>query len=75
MVVFMKIIVLAKPRSRQKRVAKNSDGSYTVWVSEPADEGRANRAILRALAEHLDIPQSRIELIFGHSGKKKIFEI
>ncbi len=71
----MKITVLAKPRSRERKVVKNSDESYTVHVSEPPDEGKANKAIIRALAKHLDIAQSRIELVSGHASKRKILNI
>lgn len=71
----MKITVYAKPRSREKKVVKNSDESYTVYVSEPPDDGKANKAIIRALAKHLGIAQSCVELVSGHSGKKKILNI
>ncbi|MBI2645029.1 DUF167 domain-containing protein [Candidatus Uhrbacteria bacterium] len=71
----MKITVLAKPRSRERKVVKNSDGSYTVWVSEPPDDGKANKAIIYALAKHFNIAQSRVELVSGHAGKKKIVRI
>ena len=71
----MKITVFAKPRARIQEVIQNSDGSYTVRVREAPDEGKANTAIIRALAKHFCIAQSRIELISGHAGKKKVFSI
>jgi len=71
----MIIIVLAKPRSREQKVEKNIDGSYTVRVCEPPDDGKANKAIIRALAEHFKVAQSRIEMASGHAGKKKIIKI
>ena len=44
-------------------------------MSEPAEEGRANRAALRLLAETLDIPLTRVTLVSGHSSRDKIVEL
>jgi uncharacterized protein (TIGR00251 family) len=71
----MTIIVFAKPRSAQQKVEKNTDGSYTVRVCEPPDDGKANKAIIRALTEHFHKAQSCIEIVSGHAGKKKIIKM
>ena len=44
-------------------------------MSEPAEDGRANRAALRLLAEALEIPPTRITLVSGHSSRDKIVEL
>lgn len=71
----MRLFVRAKPSSRVERVERNPDGSFTVWVTEPPIENRANRAILEALARFLGVPRSRIQPLKGRTGRLKVFEI
>lgn len=49
--------------------------TYKVAVTEPAVDGRANEAIVRALALHFDVPRSAVRLISGHTAKQKVFEV
>ena len=51
------------------------DGVLVVRVKERAVEGAANEGCIRALAQHLQIPQTRIELVRGARAKQKIFRI
>lgn len=83
----MRIIVKAKASAKQEKVEKLTQDSfnfegikpepleYKVWVKEPPIDGRANIAIIRALAKHFDIAQSCIRLISGQSAKRKVFEL
>ncbi len=48
---------------------------FIVAVKEPAIDGRANRAIERALAEYFKVPLSRVRMVRGHSAKQKVVEI
>ncbi len=48
---------------------------FVVAVKEPAKEGRANRAIEKALAEYLNVAPSRVRIVSGHSAKEKIVEV
>lgn len=41
-------------------------------VAEPPEDGRANEAVLRLLAETLDVPRARVTLVSGHSSRDKI---
>lgn len=71
----MEIYVKAKPRTKHASVAQLDVTHFRVCVTELAKEGRANDAVRTALADHLDIPQSRIRLIAGQRYKEKVFEI
>lgn len=48
---------------------------FMVSVKEPAVDGRANRAIEKALAAHFKVPLSFVRIVRGHSAKEKIVEI
>jgi len=46
-----------------------------VAIKEPPIQGKANAAIIKALAAHFNIPPSAVQLISGFSSKQKIFNI
>ena len=71
----MKITVAVKPNSRKESVEVLEDGSYLVRVNAPPTEGQANERVIELLAKALKRPKSSIELISGHRGKRKVFEI
>lgn len=50
-------------------------GVYKVWVKEKAIQGRANDAVVRALAKHFKVPVARVIIKSGKTSKKKIIEI
>lgn len=71
----MKIFVKAKPGAKHERVEKIDTTHFAVAVREPAKEGKANAAIIKALADYFDIPRSRVNLVSGSSRRQKTFEI
>lgn len=48
---------------------------FVVAVKEPPVQGRANAAIVRALAEHFDVALSRVRIISGYTARQKVIEI
>lgn len=73
--VVMRIIVNAKPNARETQVTLRPDGSYTVAVTEPPREGKANAAIAAALAEYFGKRRADVALVSGFSSRRKTFEI
>ena len=71
----MKILVTAKPKSKKAFVKMVSLTEYIVSVHEPAQQGKANRAIIESLAEYFHLQKSEVVLISGATIKKKVFEI
>lgn len=80
----MKIFVKAKPGAKAELVEETTglfDGGakgerrFTVAVKERAVEGKANRAIERALAEHFGVAPSRVRIVSGETSRQKIVEI
>lgn len=45
-----------------------------VWVTAPAAGGKANRAVLAALATWLDLPPARLRLVAGARSRTKLVE-
>jgi uncharacterized protein (TIGR00251 family) len=71
----MKISIQVKTNSKTQSVTPQSDGSFVVKVHAPPVEGKANERIRELLSTHFNIPKSRIELVAGHKGKKKVFDL
>jgi len=71
----MKIFVKVKPSSKEDKIEKISETNFVVAVKAPPIQGKANRAVISALADYFNIPRSQIKLALGATGKNKIFEI
>lgn len=71
----MRIFVRAKPKSKQEYVKKVGDLKFVVAVKEAAEKGKANQAVILALAEFFDITSSSVILISGQTSRQKIFEV
>lgn len=71
----MKISVRAKPKSKKAFVKMTTPTEYIVSIHEPAQQGKANRAIIKSLAEYFHLKISEVTLISGETIKKKVFEI
>lgn len=71
----MKIIVRVKPNAKQAKILPDGPGRFSIAVTAPPAEGRANEAVRRALAKHLGVAQSRLTLISGATAREKVFEV
>ena len=71
----MRIKVKVKAGAKQVKIEKLSDDSFSVWVKEKPQDGKANYAVREALAEHFNIPKSRVTLLSGETSKTKLFDI
>ncbi len=71
----MLLKIKVKPHAKEEAIQQLLDGSYLVCVKEPAIEGRANAAVVRALAEYFKIPKLNVRLIKGLKSKNKVVEI
>lgn len=71
----MKIFVSSKPNTKKAHIEKIDDAHYVVAIKERPVKGRANTAIARAIAKHLNVPLSDVRLMSGTRSKRKMFEI
>lgn len=71
----MKIKVKVMPNSSKEEVVQQDVSKYIVRVRAPAQEGRANEAVLRVLAAHFKVSRSSIRIVSGFGSKHKIIEV
>ncbi|MFN7016603.1 MAG: DUF167 domain-containing protein [Fimbriimonadales bacterium] len=70
-----RIRVRVIPRSGRNEIRLLPDGSFVARVTAPPTDGEANRAVIRLLAESLDVAPSRIRLVAGAHSRQKVFEV
>lgn len=71
----MKITVFVHPNSKKPKIDKDLLGSLHVYVAEPPLEGKANWAVILALAGHFHVSRNSVILLKGEKSKQKVFEI
>ncbi len=69
-----KISIKAKPGAKVAGIIVK-DGKLIVAVKERAADGKANRAVEKAIAKHFGIAPSRVKIVTGHAAREKIVEI
>ena len=55
----MKISIIAHPNSRKPRVEKDLLETLHVYVSAPPLEGKANKAVIEALADYFKVKKKQ----------------
>jgi uncharacterized protein YggU (UPF0235/DUF167 family) len=69
-----RLAVRVHPRARTERL--EWDGStLELWVREPPADGRANEAVLRAVARWAGVAPSRVAIVSGAAARHKLVEI
>ena len=70
------VVVTVKPGSgKGPLVEVGPNGELTIYVRERAVDGKANDAVTRLLAAHLQLPRSRVELVSGARSRLKRFRV
>ena len=70
-----RIWVTVKPQARKEEILKLAGGEYRVSVHAPAQEGKANAAVIELLARYFSVTKSAITIVRGASAKRKLIEI
>ena len=71
----MNISVITHPNEKQPRVEEDLTGMLHIYVSAPPLEGKANAAVIEALAQYYKVKKSVITLLSGHTSKYKRLNI
>lgn len=70
----MRLFVTVRTNAPEERVEQVNETHFVVTVKAQPIEGKANTAVIKALARHLGIAPSRMMLRSGATGKRKVFE-
>lgn len=67
--------VRAKASARCDSLLDTHDGALRVAVTAAPERGKANEAIIRVLADSLNLRRSQITLLTGEASKQKRFQV
>lgn len=71
----MKVSVIVKPGSKKGDVIEEVSGGLVVFLRAKAHDGEANKSLVKILAKHFGVAQTRIKLVSGSKSRKKVMEI
>lgn len=69
------VAVRAQPGARKTAVLGEQAGALKVAVTAPAEDGRANDAVVEVLKGWLGVKRSQVELLSGRTNRNKVFLI
>lgn len=68
------IEIKAFPKAKRQAVKKEGD-MYKVYVSAPAEDGKANDAVVALLSEYFKVKRGHIKIIKGLKSRYKTITI
>ncbi len=70
------LAIRVTPRASRNEIAEVlADGTIKIRLTAPPVEGKANEALVKFLAEVLEVPPTAIEIIAGTTGRDKLVSI
>ncbi len=70
------LTVRVHPHAKKSQLREiMADGSLKIDIAAPADGGKANRALVRFLADHFNVPIGHVELVAGEASRTKMIKI
>jgi uncharacterized protein (TIGR00251 family) len=67
-----KLTLRVAPGARRGGVVGRRGAVWKVRVAAPPEDGRANAALVRLLADTLAVPRRDVEIVSGHGSRDKI---
>jgi uncharacterized protein (TIGR00251 family) len=69
------ISIKLQPRASANEIGEPLGHELRIKVTAPPVDAAANEALLRLLAETLDCPRGRVELVRGHTSRHKVVKL
>lgn len=69
------IRVRVQPKASRNQVLGFREDALRLQVTAPPEDGKANAAVIRLLAQTLDIPQLDLAIVRGHSSRDKVIRV
>ena len=70
------LAVRVTPRASQTKIVEvMSDGTVKIHLAAPPVDGEANERLVSFLAQVLNVPRARIEIVAGWSGRDKLVSV
>jgi len=64
------------PSASQNEIkGKMADGTIKIGITAPAEDNKANKALIKLLANELDVRRYQVEIVSGASDRIKIIKV
>jgi uncharacterized protein len=71
----IRIEIYVQPRASKNEIAGMHDGRLKVRLAAPPIDGAANAALIEFIATRLAIAKSRVRIVAGETGRRKVVEV
>ncbi len=71
----MKLYIKVRTSAKTAKIIQIDENHLDVWLIQPAKDGKANSAIIKALSIYFKVAQNQIKIVSGKKYKNKIIEI
>jgi uncharacterized protein len=73
--VNVRIEIYVQPRAAKTEIAGMHDGRIKIRLAAPPVDGTANAALIEFIASKLGIAKSRVRVVGGATGRRKMLEV
>ncbi|NQU18271.1 MAG: DUF167 domain-containing protein [Candidatus Saganbacteria bacterium] len=70
----MKLNIRVITKAKHQKIVKE-EGRLKVYLTVPPIDGKANKALIKLLAEYFGVKKSRVRIIKGLKSRDKIIEL
>ncbi|MEW5718173.1 MAG: DUF167 domain-containing protein [Chloroflexota bacterium] len=63
------------PRASKNQIAGIEGDAFKIRLTAPPVEGKANDALIEFLADALGVRRAQIEIVMGHTSRRKIVRV
>ncbi len=70
-----KLLLRVKPNAKEEKLVETGPGEYQAWVKAAPVDGKANEALIRLLADRLNVPKSSVKILSGKNSRVKRVQI
>lgn len=67
----VEIAIRVQPGARRTELAGRHGDEIKIRVAAPPVEGRANDALIKFIADRIDVPPSRVHIVAGETSRSK----
>ena len=71
----IRLQVRVRPGAHANRTEVSDKGEVRVYVTAAPEGGRANKAVVAAIAEAVGVPKSSVAIVRGRTSRDKLLEI
>lgn len=70
-----RIYVKVTPKAGKNQVKKITENEYKVWLTATPEKGKANKALIKLLAEYFGVSKSNVRILVGQTARIKIVDV